>query len=85
MSKTLVLSGVFSLLLPGKYSILKNGKNIEKSVLGGKMIKHNVLQDELSLLGFGTMRLPLLENGAIDEVQVEKMVDYAMEYGVNFF
>ncbi len=39
----------------------------------------------LSQLGFGTMRLPTLENGAIDEAQVEDMVKYAMEHGVNYF
>lgn len=39
----------------------------------------------LSLLGFGTMRLPTLENGAIDAAQVEKMVDCAIARGVNYF
>lgn len=40
---------------------------------------------KLSALGFGAMRLPVLENGAIDEAQVEAMVAYAMENGVNYF
>ena len=40
---------------------------------------------QLSLLGFGAMRLPLLENKSIDEEQVQKMVDYAIENGVNYF
>lgn len=40
---------------------------------------------KLSMLGFGTMRLPTLENGVIDEAQVEAMVQYAMEHGVNYF
>ena len=43
---------------------------------------------KLSLLGFGTMRLPLLPGGGdgdIDEVQVQAMTDYAMEHGVNYF
>lgn len=43
----------------------------------------------LSRLGFGTMRLPLLEgessNTAIDVKQVDAMVDYAMQHGVNYF
>lgn len=39
----------------------------------------------LSLLGFGAMRLPTLENGAVDEPQVERMVAYAMDHGVNYF
>lgn len=41
--------------------------------------------EKLSLLGFGMMRLPLLEDGEIDEKQVDKMVHYAMEHGVNYF
>ena len=40
---------------------------------------------QLSQLGFGAMRLPLLDGGAIDEVQVEQMVDYAMSKGLNYF
>lgn len=40
---------------------------------------------QLSALGFGTMRLPTLEGGAIDEAQTMEMVRYAMEYGVNYF
>ena len=41
---------------------------------------------ELSQLGFGTMRLPLLEDGVtIDEQQVAEMTAYAIEHGVNYF
>ncbi len=47
---------------------------------------YNELQDEkLSLLGFGTMRLPVKEDGSIDEEQVREMTRYAMEHGVNYF
>ncbi|MBQ8426084.1 MAG: aldo/keto reductase [Clostridia bacterium] len=49
------------------------------------MIYNNVSGENLSLLGFGTMRLPLLENGEIDEKQVDKMVALALERGVNYF
>ncbi|MBR5251910.1 MAG: aldo/keto reductase [Oscillospiraceae bacterium] len=38
-----------------------------------------------SRLGFGLMRLPLLEGGEIDMPQVCKMVDTALEAGVNYF
>lgn len=41
--------------------------------------------EEISRLAFGTMRLPLKEDGSIDQEQVEKMTDYAMEHGVNYF
>ena len=43
------------------------------------------LGEKVSRLGFGAMRFPCLENGAIDEVQVQKMIDYAMAHGVNYF
>ena len=49
------------------------------------MITGKVLGDELSLLGFGTMRLPLKEDGTIDEPQVAEMTAYAIEHGVNYF
>lgn len=41
--------------------------------------------EKVSALGFGTMRLPLLEDGSIDQKQVQKMTDYAMENGVNYY
>lgn len=40
---------------------------------------------QLSLLGFGAMRLPKLSDGRIDEAQTEEMVRYAMDHGVNYF
>ena len=54
--------------------------------------------DKVSLLGFGMMRLPVIEEQApkgasgreaksapIDQEMVNKMVDKAIEYGVNYF
>ena len=40
---------------------------------------------QLSLLGFGAMRLPTLADGSVDEAQVEKMVANAFARGVNYF
>ena len=40
---------------------------------------------QLSQLGFGAMRLPVLEDGSVDEPQVAEMVRIAMENGVNYF
>lgn len=42
---------------------------------------------KLSLLGFGTMRLPLLQDGSgeVDEEEVCRMVRYAAEHGVNYY
>ena len=42
---------------------------------------------KLSLLGFGTMRLPLLPgtSGEVDEAMVTEMVRYAAAHGVNYY
>lgn len=42
---------------------------------------------EISQLGFGAMRLPVIDGdyGHIDQVQTQDMVDYALEHGVNYF
>ena len=49
------------------------------------MIYCNFQDKELSLLGFGTMRLPTTPDGKIDEVQTEEMTRYAIAHGVNYF
>ena len=49
------------------------------------MIYRDFKGTRLSMLGFGTMRLPVLENGQIDAAQTQQMVDYAMEHGVNYY
>lgn len=40
---------------------------------------------ETSLLGFGCMRFPTLEDGKIDEILAEKMLDQAMAQGVTYY
>ncbi len=42
---------------------------------------------QLSALGFGMMRLPILDGqaGHIDEAAVREMVAYAMEHGINYY
>ena len=40
---------------------------------------------DISMLGFGLMRLPVKENGRIDEELTAEMVDYAMKHGGNDF
>ena len=50
------------------------------------MIYSDFQNEKISLLGFGAMRLPLLQDGkTIDEVAVSAMTDYAIKNGVNYF
>ena len=50
------------------------------------MIYTDFQQKKLPLLGFGAMRLPLIPGtNQIDQEHTEKMVDYAMAHGVNYF
>lgn len=49
------------------------------------MIYSEFQNEQLSLLGFGAMRLPCLADGSIDENQVAEMTRLAMEAGVNYF
>ncbi len=49
------------------------------------MIYTDFQDKKLSLLGFGTMRLPCHADGSIDQQQVEEMTDYAIGHGVNYF
>lgn len=47
--------------------------------------KMEKLGEEVSLLGFGCMRFPLTKEGQIDEERSEKMIDRAMEAGINYY
>ncbi len=49
------------------------------------MIYSDFQDKKLSLLGFGAMRLPQNADGSVDEAQVDEMVHYAIEHGVNYF
>ena len=40
---------------------------------------------DISMLGFGLMRLPVKEDNSIDEELTAEMVDYAMKHGVNYY
>ena len=49
------------------------------------MMYNEACGERLSRLGFGCMRLPQTAEKAIDEHELQKMVDYAIDHGVNYF
>ena len=49
------------------------------------MIYRDFQGEQLSMLGFGTMRLPVQPDGSIDRELTQSMVDYAMAHGVNYY
>jgi predicted aldo/keto reductase-like oxidoreductase len=49
------------------------------------MLYYNFKGFKLSALGFGNMRLPTLENKAIDVAEADRLIAYARDNGVNSF
>ncbi len=41
--------------------------------------------EDISILGFGAMRMPTLEDGTIDKAPSREMINYCLEHGVNYF
>jgi len=62
---------------------MKNSQGAFKMTV--KKVFNKQLGVEISQLGFGAMRLPVLENGKIDREEATKMIDRAYKAGVNFF
>lgn len=49
------------------------------------MIYRELNGNNVSTLGFGTMRLPMTEDGHIDEAKTSDMIKLAIDNGVNYF
>ena len=49
------------------------------------MLYNEACGEKLSRLGFGCMRLPQTPEKTIDEIELQRMVDYAIAHGVNYF
>ena len=51
------------------------------------MIYKEFQELKLSALGMGAMRLPIIDGdfSKIDEKETQKMVDYAMNHGINYY
>ncbi|MDR1940741.1 MAG: aldo/keto reductase [Endomicrobium sp.] len=60
------------------------GKETQKNA-GSKVLTRKFQGKDMPLLSLGCMRLPTDANGQIDMAHFEKMVEYAMQRGVNYF
>ena len=49
-----------------------------------QVVKRKYKDIEVPLLALGCMRFPM-KNGEIDQMEVDRMVDYCMEHGANYF
>ena len=49
------------------------------------MIYSDFQELKLSNLGLGMMRLPVKEDGLIDEEETAKMIEYALANGINYY
>lgn len=66
-------------------SILLSGCNDKKIIKAENQIAKRKFKDlEIPLLGFGCMRLPM-QGEEVDMKELERMVQYAMEHGANYF
>lgn len=43
------------------------------------------IKTEISMLGFGAMRLPTLQNGEVDEMKSQILIESALKSGINYF
>lgn len=41
--------------------------------------------EDISILGFGAMRMPTTDEGHIDKPEAKKLIDYCLQHGVNYF
>lgn len=57
-----------------------------KEPLGEIMLyrRMNKVKSDLSILGFGCMRLPVTKDGSIDEKRATEMIRFAIDHGVNY-
>ena len=75
ISSAIAVGGTALLTGCGKKEIIKRD---------GEVAKRKFRDLEIPLLGFGCMRLPM-QGDEVDTKEVDRMVDYCMEHGVNYF
>ena len=72
-------------LLAGAATLLggcQNDKIIKKE---GEIAKRKFKDLEIPLLGLGCMRLPMKNDTEVDMIELDKMVDYCLAHGANYF
>ena len=83
--KSTLFTTIGAVVLSACKKVAKTTKSLVDKVSTRKFLKGK--KEEISLLGFGAMRLPILNEVEtdIDQKKVEEMVDYAMEHGINYY
>ena len=57
-------------------------KEVKKAA--GQVVRRKFDNTDMPLIALGCMRLPM-KNGKIDMVELDKMVEYSMAHGANYF
>lgn len=85
-------AGTAALVMGGLGCISKGGVTAAAADAGSEGMTYrtnNGNGDKVSILGYGCMRWPMIkdENGKdiVDQENVDRLIDYAIEHGVNYF
>ncbi|MCD7739956.1 MAG: aldo/keto reductase [Candidatus Gastranaerophilales bacterium] len=73
-----------SVLAIGGTALLTGCGKSEIKQSENKVVRRKFMDIDTPLIALGCMRLPMRDN-KIDMVELDKMVEYAMEHGVNYF
>ena len=76
---------VNSALAVGSTALLSGCGKRDIILKEGQICKRKFRNLEIPLLGFGCMRLPMKSDYDIDMEELDKMVDYCMQHGANYF
>ncbi len=83
--KSVVFTSIGAVVLSACKKVATVTKSLSDKIATRTFLKGK--KEEISLLGFGAMRLPIINEVEtdIDQKKVEEMVDYAMEHGINYY